>query len=166
MYWTDSGLNEIFRSNLDGSSIQTVLSVNATGSMGLALDLVGQKMYWTNDTDVIRRANLDGSGVETLVSQADHILRGIALDLVDGEMLWAVQGLNLVREANLDGSNEQTIISSGLAGPEGIAIAASVPEPSSLTLLVIAAVVGLTVVRRAGCCAAQFTGTESAYVGG
>ena len=49
---------------------------------GIALDVTGRKMYWTDwGTDTIRRANLDGSGVEDLVTTGLVDPWGIALYL-------------------------------------------------------------------------------------
>ena len=84
IYWTDAGSVDVFgnkilgtakaqRANLDGSNIETLVS-ELEAPFGIALDVDGGKIYWTDaDTDVpdtykVQRANLDGSNIETLVS--------------------------------------------------------------------------------------------------
>ncbi len=55
---------------------------------GLALDLVGGKLYWAEGrTQTLRRANLDGSSEETLVTGLVG-LSGLALDLAGGKLYW------------------------------------------------------------------------------
>ena len=69
MYWTinsDSPRGKIQRANLDGSNIEDLVT-GLRYSDGIALDVSGGKMYWTNvNVDTIQRANLDGSNIETL----------------------------------------------------------------------------------------------------
>ena len=63
------GNGKIQRANLDGSNIEDLVTQGLSGPAGIALDVAGGKMYWTNDwsTGKIQRANLDGSNVEDLV---------------------------------------------------------------------------------------------------
>jgi hypothetical protein len=57
------------RANLDGSGIEVLVIRPDYGGPGLALDLAGGKIYWTEfSLGNIGRANLDGSGQETLLS--------------------------------------------------------------------------------------------------
>ena len=61
MYW--AAVSKIQRANLDGSGIEDL--VTEVVAVGIALDVGGDKMYWTGDLLAgIGRANLDGSGVE------------------------------------------------------------------------------------------------------
>ena len=79
IYWTDSGTgnptpmqdDKIQRADLDGSNVETLLTFENFLRLpfGIALDVAGGKMYWTDPTrDRIRRANLDGSGVEDIIN--------------------------------------------------------------------------------------------------
>jgi DNA-binding beta-propeller fold protein YncE len=111
VYWTDTGNDNIRRANLDGSNAE-VLVTGVDWPMGLALDPVGGKMYWTNGISVnkISRANLDGTGVEDLLTgMADP--RGIALDVAAGKMYFSSEDNDLIRRANLDGTGIETILS-------------------------------------------------------
>jgi DNA-binding beta-propeller fold protein YncE len=86
MYFTTSGPNlgypgTVKRANLDGSGQETLVSRDGTGVPGLALDLVGGKLYWTEyEHGNIGRANLDGIGQEYILMPLGGP-QNIALDL-------------------------------------------------------------------------------------
>ena len=103
MYWT--GFSAIYRADLDGSKIEIeipdrpnieildwsnieILVTGLDDPKGLALDVAGGYMYWT-DTDLgtILRADLDGSNIEILVTGLGDP-EGLALDVVGGHMYW------------------------------------------------------------------------------
>ncbi|MDE2736932.1 MAG: DUF5050 domain-containing protein [Gemmatimonadota bacterium] len=117
IYWTDGGEggDRIRRANLDGSNIETLITIEDSifGPHGLALDVYGGKMYWTDRRRRIRRANLDGSNIETLIITG-YATGGLALDVYGGKMYWKdnsdIYGTNNIRRANLDGSNIETLI--------------------------------------------------------
>ncbi len=71
VYWTDVGTGKIQRANLDGSSVEDLLTIGVVfAPVEIALDTAGNKMYWTESTladFMIQRADLDGSNVEPLV---------------------------------------------------------------------------------------------------
>ena len=122
IYWTDWSLGTISRANLDGTAVETLVSGLDT-PRGIALDVAGGKMYWTDyelfgdDSGKIQCANLDGSNIETLVSGSDGLF-GIALDVAGGKMYWT--SYDGIHRANLDGSNIETLVSG--FGPRGIAL--------------------------------------------
>ena len=78
MYWTDTNAGKIQRSNLDGSGVENLVTTGIVDPWGIALDVAGGKMYWTDAFDRIKRSNLDGSDVENLVTGL-YSPRGIAL---------------------------------------------------------------------------------------
>jgi hypothetical protein len=94
LYWLESAdmigdPSEIRRSDLDGSSVETIVTVGGSQSTtprGLAVDVVAGKIYWTESdfcgnpiSGRIRRADLDGSNVETVVDQLGVL---VAIELV------------------------------------------------------------------------------------
>jgi DNA-binding beta-propeller fold protein YncE len=70
MYWTENGNEDaIRRANLDGTSVETLISSGLGNPLGIALDLRVGKMYWADYAfRTVQRANLDGLDVENIVS--------------------------------------------------------------------------------------------------
>jgi low density lipoprotein receptor-related protein 5/6 len=122
MYWTNAGSAKIQRANLDGSSVEDLVTTGLITPRGIALDIAAGKMYWTDTgTDKIQRANLDGSSVEDLVTGLS-LLRGIALDLAAGKMYWTNAFFpGKIQRANFDGSSVEDLVT-GLSFPFGIAL--------------------------------------------
>jgi DNA-binding beta-propeller fold protein YncE len=109
MYWTNMGNlkandGSIFRSDLDGKNITTVVPPGGTFTpKQLQLEKKSRKLYWCDREGMrVMRANLDGSNIETLVdtSQGDPRpgtdLRkwcvGIAVDAAGGKFYWTQKG--------------------------------------------------------------------------
>ena len=87
MYWTDYRTDTIYRSNLDGSNVEPLVT-GEEYPRGIALDVSGGKIYWTGWG--VYRSNLDGSNVEPLGTGTDA--EGIALDVAGGKIYWTDQG--------------------------------------------------------------------------
>ena len=47
MYWTDGTQHKIQRANLDGTRVEDLVT-GLSDTSGIALDVVGGKMYWTD----------------------------------------------------------------------------------------------------------------------
>ena len=116
MYWTEGNTEyedgAILRARLDGSNVDTLVTRQVSDPRGLALDVVGGYIYWTDMVkDNIYRAHLDGSNVDTLVTDLDDP-RGLALDVARGRMYWTVGKGGwggTIHRANLDGSNDEIL---------------------------------------------------------
>jgi hypothetical protein len=93
MYWTDvgtiTGNGKIQRADLDGKNVEDLVCATCppehtalTMPIGIALDIAGGKMYWTDaGAAKIQRANLlDGSNIEDLVTTGLTTPYGIALE--------------------------------------------------------------------------------------
>jgi hypothetical protein len=148
IYWAENGSGSIKRANLDGTELTTLVTGLFGGNNVVALDVVGGKMYWTDNDNGggdIRRANLDGTGEEILVMGLpgpNHI----ALDVADGLMYWTdaagnVAGAGDIRLANLDGTGQQIIVT-GLNGPAGTAL--DLGAPGTAVFYAIAAPVSVS----------------------
>ena len=112
VYWTEGvSVRSIVRTNLDGSSWQSIYSYSGFGGPAyLALDVAAGKIYWTDTTNgEISRADLDGQNVEPLLSSLSSPT-GIALDTNAGKIYWADQAQRIQR-ANLDGSSAELFLS-------------------------------------------------------
>ena len=134
IYWTQShwdhatqtrSNSKIQRANLDGSNAEDLVTQGLEAPAGIALDVAGGKMYWTDPSaDKIQRANLDGSNAEDLVTQGLEAPTGIALDVAGGKMYWTDFVTDKIQRANLDGSNVEDLVTDaqGLKNPTGIAL--------------------------------------------
>ena len=127
MYWTiaKAGASAIQRANLDGSQVEDLVTTGLSLPGGIAVDLAGGKMYWTDwGLDAIYRADLDGSNVEPLITGSTPA-HGVSLwtqqaaKCLDDRFYWRVDGE--IQCANLDGSNVQTLVT-GLYWPQYITL--------------------------------------------
>ncbi|MEX0650194.1 MAG: fibronectin type III domain-containing protein [Candidatus Andersenbacteria bacterium] len=119
IYWGsegDGGSGKIQRVNIDGSNAEELMEP-ASQVPGIALDVAGGKMYFT-DTSKVRRADLDGSNAEDLVTGLESSW-DIALDLANDKMYFADN--TRMRRANLDGSSVEELVS-GLGFVTGVAL--------------------------------------------
>src|ERR1700736_620545 len=69
IYWADQN-GAVLRANLDGSGQQALFTQGRPGTTGIALDIVSNQMYFTNQgsSGNVTRARLDGTSLETLVA--------------------------------------------------------------------------------------------------
>jgi DNA-binding beta-propeller fold protein YncE len=130
LYWTNMGnpkANDgtIFRSDLDGRNMTTIIAPGATFTpKQLQIDKPNDKLYWCDREGMrVMRANLDGSRIETLVDTSQGDPRpgadptkwcvGIAVDAGAGKLYWSQKGGDNAGEgsilrANLDIPSGQT----------------------------------------------------------
>ena len=130
IYWTLPSENKIQRSNLNGTSVEDVITTSAS-PISLAIDPGGSKVYWSEEAAagdaVIRRSNLNGTGSELLVTLGADVIdaSGIALDLTNQKLYWGESttlDTGLLWNSNLNGSGASFIIASGLSEIQEIAL--------------------------------------------
>jgi hypothetical protein len=109
LYWTNMGNpkandGSIFRSDLDGRNLTTIIAPGGTFTpKQLQIDKPNGKLYWCDREGMrVMRASLDGSNIETLVDTSEGDARpgpdarkwcvGIAVDLVEGKFYWTQKG--------------------------------------------------------------------------
>lgn len=89
LYWTNSYhlRPTIERSLLDGTKREVLVSKDLFQPMGIAVDELEGKMYWSDEKSGIyydiKRANLDGSNVETIILGTNHVPAYLTLHLHD-----------------------------------------------------------------------------------
>jgi len=109
VYWSDRGdvgdknVNpKIMRSNLDGSSLETIVSSELMSPVGIALDTANGKVFFTDRyANDIKRANLDGSDVEVVVQNTEYPV-DLALDLENRVMYWTAREAGGLYSAGMD----------------------------------------------------------------
>ncbi|MBK6446094.1 MAG: PKD domain-containing protein [Bacteroidetes bacterium] len=118
IYFSDfeiATLGNIWSVNLDGSDLRAIAS-NISDPYGIALDVAGGKIYWTDDAGNISRANLDGSSPQIgIVNIASGQMRAIALDPAHNKMYFYEVNAENLYMANMDGTGA-TIILTGVYG--------------------------------------------------
>ena len=111
LYWTEKtgeSSGTINSVGLNGTGVTELASIRAV-PMGIAVDTVNSKLYWTNSRGRIQRANLDGSGIQNVLENLPGSPMDIAL--ADGNAYW-IEGGN-VRFVNLSGQQRIRNISTG-----------------------------------------------------
>jgi len=128
LYWTNMGNPKkndgtIFRSDLDGKNIVTIIPPGGTFTpKQLQLEKQSGKLYWADREGMrVMRANLDGSNIETLVDTSQGHPRpgadetkwcvGIAVDAEDGKLYWTQKGA--------DNSGQGRIFRANIELPQG-----------------------------------------------
>ena len=112
LYWTDTGMNTVMVSNLDGSKRATVVSTDLDEPRGIALDPKNGYMYitdWGSDNPKIERIAMDGSSRQIIT---DDVIwpNSISIDYVDGRIFWIDGKKHMIQSADLDGSNLRTVV--------------------------------------------------------
>jgi sugar lactone lactonase YvrE len=133
VYWSDRGdvgdesVNpKIMRSNLDGSSVETIVSSDLMSPVGIALDTANGKLYFTDRyANDIKRANLDGSDVEVVVRDTEYPV-DLALDFDSRTVYWTAREAGGLYRADMDktdidGASLSPIIT-GLSAPIGVTL--------------------------------------------
>ena len=120
VYWTEktgeSG-GTINSANLNGSDVTELTSIKAV-PMGIAVDVAGSKLYWTNSRGRIQSADLDGSGITNVMQ---NLPSPMDLALAGGNAYWT-QGNGSVRFVNLRGQKVVRNVSTGTDTPGSLVI--------------------------------------------
>lgn len=133
VYFTNTTHSKIHRSDLNGSNLEDIISSGIIAPRGMDIDLVNNKIYWTDTADLggfptedakVCRSDLDGTNFEILLDFSDGMIlpNSVAVNQISGIMYVTDHSTNKVYKANIDGSNLQAIVTSGLSGPRGVAI--------------------------------------------
>ncbi len=123
IYWVNQRDKKIQRSNLDGSSIEDIVTSGLNRPYGIAIDNIRGKVYWTDFIeDKIKRSNLDGTNVEIVRSTNLNTPLGIEIDRAGEKIYWVDGDNHKVNRANLNGSSPETLVSSISGRPIGIAL--------------------------------------------
>ncbi|MBW2540044.1 MAG: hypothetical protein JRE27_10620 [Deltaproteobacteria bacterium] len=131
VYWSDRGdvgdknVNpKIMRSNLDGTSVETIVSTDVISPVGIALDKPNGKVYFTDRyANNIKRANLNGSDVEVVVKDTEYPV-DLLIDFESRTLYWTAREVGGVYRVNMDkndidGASLSPIIT-GVSAPIGI----------------------------------------------
>ena len=110
----------------DGSDLKTIVSEGRRLPDGIAVDVAGGHIYWTNmgnpvaNDGSIERADLDGKNLKHIVPPGGTFTpKQLQLDKKNGKLYWCDREGMRVMRANLDGSKIETLVdtSEGEARP-------------------------------------------------
>ncbi|MBM3844821.1 MAG: hypothetical protein FJ405_00860 [Verrucomicrobia bacterium] len=138
VYWGDFSGGSIYRSKLDGSDRQILLTGN-NNTRGVKVDSEGQMLYWINrDDKKVHRCPLSAFGsvpiplshpaVQTLYTHLDTP-HGLALDIPARKLYWADTGTNPG-----NGTGGQSICRGDFDGSTPVEVLASGSEPWDVDL--------------------------------
>ena len=125
IYWTDTERNG-FQRLVNGKKTVESLASDHQNITGLAVDVTGGKVYWTEQTSPvmgeIRYANLDGSNIQVIRS-VRRVPRDLALD-VAGRKIYYTNSNGTIGRVGFDGSkiNKGIPPVRGLDAPNRIAL--------------------------------------------
>ncbi|TMS22387.1 Low-density lipoprotein receptor-related protein 2 [Larimichthys crocea] len=128
LYWTDSVLENIEVSTLDGRFRKVLLTKNVTSPRGLVLDPRNYTylMFWTDwgQNPRIERANMDGAGRQVIVSTKLFWPNGLALDYTTRRVYFADAYLKYIDYCDYNGNNRYQVMASDmiLQHPHGMTI--------------------------------------------
>jgi sugar lactone lactonase YvrE len=133
LYWLDINGNRVMRSE-DFADGEAIVSRTGTAPDGVAIDVAGGKVYWTNMGSLlglgggsVQRANLDGSDVETIIpSGVAQTPKQMQLDLVNRHIYFCDREGAKVWRATMEGENPEAIVS-GHGFEEMVGVALDVP---------------------------------------
>lgn len=115
-----SGDGRLFSINPDGSG-KTVIVTGCRVPDGVAVDVEGGHIYWTNmgkppvNDGSIERVDLDGSNRTTIVPPGGTFTpKQLHLDTVDRKLYWGDREGMRVMRCDLDGSNLETLVQTGV----------------------------------------------------
>ena len=121
MYWIEG--NTIYHRPTGGVKTMFPVSVDGTLTGGLAVDTVGEKVYWTekksDGTGRVRIADLDGENVETFKG-IFAVPYNIAFDAGKRRLYWT-NSFGKIQSINVDGTDFRGDFLAGLENPQHIA---------------------------------------------
>ncbi|XP_052065219.1 low-density lipoprotein receptor-like [Mytilus californianus] len=111
LYWTDTGLNIIQVSNLEGGKKATIIDNDLDEPRGIALDPIHGYFYMTDwgKNPKIERIGMDGSD-RNIITKDVGWPNAITIDYIDSRIFWIDAKLHTIMSADLDGSQTRTVL--------------------------------------------------------
>jgi hypothetical protein len=123
LFVLDASGNRIVTLNPDGSN-RKVIVTECRLPDGIAVDVEGGHIYWTNmgvpnrNDGSIERADFDGRNRKTIIPQGGTFTpKQLQLDRANGKLYWCDREGMRVMRSNLDGSNVETLVDTSHGDP-------------------------------------------------
>ncbi|XP_033097889.1 low-density lipoprotein receptor-related protein 4-like [Anneissia japonica] len=123
IYWSDVSLDQIYRTNIDGTGVPEVLITGASIPDGISIDWVYRNIYWTDTgTNAIEVANLKDTSKRTiLISDNLDEPRAITIEPRLGYMFWTDWGQAAkIERAGMNGEARVTLVDTDINWPNGL----------------------------------------------
>ena len=124
IFFLDLGGGRVLSANPDGSDLQTLVSEGRKLPDGLAVDVAGGHLYWSNmgnpkaNDGSIFRSDLDGRNMTTIVAPGGTFTaKQLQIDKPNGKLYWCDREGMRVMRANLDGSKIETLVDTSQGDP-------------------------------------------------
>ncbi|XP_078614308.1 low-density lipoprotein receptor-related protein 8-like [Branchiostoma floridae x Branchiostoma japonicum] len=104
--------------------MEAIVTSNAITADGLALDIPGGNVYWTDtERNAISVARMDGKHFRNVLSTQLDQPRAIVLDPENGYMYWTDWGAQAkIERAAMDGTGRATLVNAELLWPNGLTL--------------------------------------------
>uniref|UniRef100_A0A7M4EHR4 Low-density lipoprotein receptor-related protein 1B n=1 Tax=Crocodylus porosus TaxID=8502 RepID=A0A7M4EHR4_CROPO len=133
IYFADTTSFLIGRQKIDGKERETILKDDLDNVEGIAVDWIGNNLYWTNDghrkTITVARLEKASQSRKTLLEGDMSHPRGIVVDPVNGWMYWTDweedeidDSVGRIEKAWMDGYNRQIFVTSKMLWPNGLTL--------------------------------------------
>ncbi|XP_014488136.1 PREDICTED: very low-density lipoprotein receptor-like isoform X2 [Dinoponera quadriceps] len=102
MFWTDwSDEARIERAGMDGSHRSVVVGNDVKWPNGLALDLIGKRIYWVDaKLNIIGSCNYDGTGRRTVLYSPDNLRHPFSITTFEDYVYWTDWDKETIFKAN------------------------------------------------------------------
>ena len=124
IFFLDLGGGRVLSANPDGSDLRTLVSEGRKLPDGLAVDVAGGHLYWTNmgnpkaNDGTLFRSDLEGKNLTTIVAAGGTFTpKQLQIDKPNGKLYWCDREGMRVMRANLDGSKIETLVDTSQRDP-------------------------------------------------
>ena len=124
IFFLDVASGQVRSANPDGTDLKTIVDEGRKLPDGLAVDVAGGHLYWTNMGNLkqndgsIFRADLDGKNITTIIPAGGTFTpKQIQIEKKTAKLYWCDREGMRVMRANLDGSNVETLVDTSQGDP-------------------------------------------------
>ncbi|KAK6999593.1 nidogen-2, partial [Biomphalaria glabrata] len=112
IFFTDSELDKLFVSRLDGTYVKTLVSTDMVNPRAIVLDLTRGVLYWTDwnrNKPQIEKMNMDGSNRRVLVRDDLQLPNGLSFDSYSQTLCWGDAGTQTIECIRSDGVDRRVV---------------------------------------------------------
>ncbi|XP_067678701.1 low-density lipoprotein receptor-related protein 4-like [Haliotis asinina] len=116
LYWTDTGLDRIEISSLNGKMRKTLIDSGLDEPRAIVLDPNHGLMFWTDwgKEPKIERCGMDGSDRKVIVNTSIAWPNGLTIDYIANRLYWVDSKLRIIESSNMLGLERVSVLQSVL----------------------------------------------------